>query len=690
MIYNNLEPSVLQDVFSNKIINTSEGTNIAVKDSAGAPFIDFSLEGKSEQKSYTGKNLLDIKSNANIQVNATGDIRNGYVVNVSEIGRYYIFVKPTQNINFYYGAQDTSYNVAQSSPLTPTDNFGFIDISDTTQKIVIWAGTGIANASSYLEQIMVAKSDIVIDYESYVGAMPSPNPLYPQSINSVADSGNLDVISCGKNLAVLKSLSRLEENNGVFTNTNTDNRNYWNIVVGNGKITYFSERIDKIGKFSKTFTSPDDNTQLIIKYSGSSVDYHAYFDTSLVKADTTITFSLDVLGLDTTKIGGFSFSNVQVEYDNVATPYEPYQETKATLNLSEPLRSLPNGVKDTIERNADGSYKVVRRVGSYIFDGSDDEKWEELNNDTMTAHTSYYFKNNNLNIQIPPNHNSKIGLLCSHFIENTVNSTIQKSKNSNGNFALTTSKAFYFRDDNLTTLSDWKTRLQANPITVQYELATPTEEVINPYETEQLQQLKTFEGGTNVYTDTFVVADSIKVVEPNLKIMYYKNTDAGKVISNLVPPEATENKSGLMSAQDKLKVNQSGLISQWRETRNITANNAFAIELVDMTLEMRDKLPIGKPAKLVVQFNVGSKNAAYYLMYDVVLGIANTPVTSDPVLEYDYYYGGGGNGVEATTKNLRYAYKSGVGNVLELMCNFTSFFGTDVTLSTIIDFYLYA
>lgn len=53
-----------------------------------------------------------------------------------------------------------------------------------------------------------------------------------------------------------------------------------------------------------------------------------------------------------------------------------------TYKLNEPLRSLPNGVCDTIEEN-----KLVQRVGKVVFDGSNDEKWiyhTSLSNDVVS------------------------------------------------------------------------------------------------------------------------------------------------------------------------------------------------------------------------------------------------------------------------------------------------------------------
>ena len=50
------------------------------------------------------------------------------------------------------------------------------------------------------------------------------------------------------------------------------------------------------------------------------------------------------------------------------TSYEPHKSDKKEISLNEPLRGLPNGIKDTIEK-INGEWKIVRRCGEIIFDG---------------------------------------------------------------------------------------------------------------------------------------------------------------------------------------------------------------------------------------------------------------------------------------------------------------------------------
>lgn len=70
--------------------------------------------------------------------------------------------------------------------------------------------------------------------------------------------------------------------------------------------------------------------------------------------------------------------NIQLEEGTVTTAYEPYRDpTITTINLPIPLRSLPNGVCDTIE----GS-KLIQRVGYVLF--------KDISNYTLTNAISEY------------------------------------------------------------------------------------------------------------------------------------------------------------------------------------------------------------------------------------------------------------------------------------------------------------
>ena len=174
-------------------------------------------------------------------------------------------------------------------------------------------------------------------------------------------------------------------------------------------------------------------------------------------------------------------SNVQIEEGTSATDYEPYFSKDYVIPLSAPLRSLPNGTKDTIEEDG-----IHRRVGSVVFDGSNDENW------LLSLYNFFYIRVDDITVGT----NRGIHAISSHFIAVDY---IDRSNYTTPILDLVNlSKELEFRNSGMITMDEWKTWLQQNPITVNYELS---EEVVEPFMDEQLEVLNSMitEKGTNIF-----------------------------------------------------------------------------------------------------------------------------------------------------------------------------------------------
>ena len=77
-----------------------------------------------------------------------------------------------------------------------------------------------------------------------------------------------------------------------------------------------------------------------------------------------------------TTSGTYSVKDLQIELSETQTHYEPYKENKKEISLNEPLRGLPNGVRDTIEK-INGEWKIVRRCIQIDLNGT--EYWTHEN-----------------------------------------------------------------------------------------------------------------------------------------------------------------------------------------------------------------------------------------------------------------------------------------------------------------------
>lgn len=298
-------------------------------------------------------------------------------------------------------------------------------------------------------------------FEPYTGGIASPNPEYPQDPKFVGDYNegtqkyDIDFMTSGKNLFdYTKSTKSCYLNaDGTLATTASYKTSDFIPVIG-GKTYCISKRGTVRSKFYNSSkevlndnwaTSTDAATTIIIP------DKASYFRFSYcINGD----YKVDE-------------ATLQLELGSVETSYEPFTGFETTtLQLNQPLRELPNGVKDTIENEV-----VTRRVGEITYDGSSDESWN--------FDTTYKYAAIDINGVTGYNIGVK-NILCDKLYVLNPNGSISGSTNvirygsSNNN-----NKVLYVRiDDTITSVSEFKTWLQSNPITVWYELATPTTEQI--------------------------------------------------------------------------------------------------------------------------------------------------------------------------------------------------------------------
>lgn len=164
-----------------------------------------------------------------------------------------------------------------------------------------------------------------------------------------------------------------------------------------------------------------------------------------------------------------TWSDIQIEYGDKVTEYEPYKETVSYIPLNEPLRSsLDGSVTDVASLN-----EINRKFTEVVFDGSSDEQWLQSTN-------CFYINLSNANIDT----SGYCKALCTHFKNHNVWLDIDGSKVDNS-FTIYRYKdwvnarlAFY--TSKIKTGAEWTEWLKANPIKVIYELAEPITETIEP------------------------------------------------------------------------------------------------------------------------------------------------------------------------------------------------------------------
>lgn len=347
-----------------------------------------------------------------------------------------------------------------------------LDDASAFIRFVVYGSNGSAIVTGTFKPMVYQDGDGT--FEPYTGGIASPNPEYPKEPKFVGDYNedtqkyDIDFVTSGKNL--LNNEANTFSFKGVTFTINKDKSIllsgtatetiYWN----DGKLSANLDN-DKIYTLSGCPSGGGLSKYYMYLYNESfSLNDTGNGVTNMSKVTKKVVFGIAILS--GVNVNGLVFKP-QLEIGTTATDYQPYQGFETTtVELNQPLRELPNGVKDTIENGV-----VTRRVGEITFDGSSDESW---NFDTTYKYAAIGINGvTGYNIGVKNILCDKLYVLNSNGSISVSTNVIRYGSSDNNN------KILYVRiDDTITSVSEFKTWLQSNPITVWYELATPTTEQI--------------------------------------------------------------------------------------------------------------------------------------------------------------------------------------------------------------------
>lgn len=206
----------------NNLPVTSMASGTELKVNNYKQLIKFSKEGKTEQKSYTGKNILDYISN----LKASSD---GLTSVINDDGSITTSGKPTSNyrtilnsINIIDFLEDgETYTFSQSkandklymqmNAKKKDGTYSYYSLNDSTkskQEIIVnksiyetytlniqtgltsdWGDSSLTITNKYM--LCKGTDTVDISFEPYVGGQSSPNPDYPQKIKNVRGVENI-------------------------------------------------------------------------------------------------------------------------------------------------------------------------------------------------------------------------------------------------------------------------------------------------------------------------------------------------------------------------------------------------------------------------------------------------------------------------------------------------------------------
>lgn len=446
------------------------------------------VKGKTVQQTTNGYQLFDaskIKNNNGITVTHEAD--GSFTLNGKAVGDYDSYIINT------YGSTDIAItsglklkaNVSNLSirvivgngTKTLRDVPLSTDIRDFNASNISWVILRIINNTSVdnLNLKIMLYQDGDGTWEPYTGGKPAPNPDYPMDIENVEIS---KLVSYGKNIItgipsetaytrctyeynnVTKELTIKAKGNDAYVGEASilgDTYAVWKgalyLIPKNAIKVYF--RSEK-GVFDSVYaTFYDENKK--------SLGYAKVGSYSIPKGAKYVSF----------RIGVFHSTNETSYTDKLYASFDEINGDYIEGNYEEIETSLTLAEGDIYENG-----QVTRVRKQITFDGSSDEKWSK------SSLVSDRF------IYAIPDAKPNGGKYCNRFIfaENS----------SKLNECWIDAYTNFYVGIEMNTLEEFKTWLQSNPLTVEYELATPTTEEI------EIPTIPSYYPYTEVYIDSDV------------------------------------------------------------------------------------------------------------------------------------------------------------------------------------------
>lgn len=562
------------------VLNTGEDTDtfIHLEDSAMAELQEIKVDGVLQQKTTTGKNLLEsnflpiIKNGITISENDNGDIVvNGTITGIESgvtsfnIGKSFTveegtYTSSVQNKRDGIGLNINGFNGKLN--ITMSDNVNFKTATSTETNIIspqvnIRYDAGTFN--NFILNPMLEKSSSATDYEPYTGGQPSPNPDYPQEIKTI--TGNLKITSCNKNVFKITSALKhniiagvdISINDNVITLNGTSTGEIWpdfiwgiqtNTVTHNKCKYYFSEQPEdctaSINILSGTAT--DGSFVIIANDDGSST-----FPINFNNSQSIITHKANgvnrayLSGITSgTKFDNFTFE-IMLEKGSVATAFERHIESQIQAKLSEKefIGKFDETHKDTLRAEyfpEEGQYHWMldKKIGKHTFTGN--EEWL-MNYGTGMFHANNIFRT--------ASELTRLGK-CTHYIYNSANGNIFDSL-LNNQFAIqyyNTSTNIFIKDLRYSSIDDFKNMLKTNNIEIYYILQKPY-----TLDLGVIDMPLSYNEVTNIFTDSDLL--------PKINAKYYrvfeKTIQNAQINEKTLKQEITDLNATISALDNRLK-----------------------------------------------------------------------------------------------------------------------------------------
>ena len=492
---------------------TTEDGYAQINDSSNRRLNNMIIRGNSEQIQTTGKNLLLIykqtqtvngitltydNDNKVIIANGTATSWTNIALGVFDFkkGITYKFVGCPKG-----GSVDTLYHIEPNGGLFFDIGNGatYTPSEDKLNTLIYFVVTkGVVLNNLVIKPMITTDLNVTYDdYEPYTGGKPSPSPEYPQEIKAVNE---LSGVMSGKNL--LKPHGSYPRTGyGITFNLMNDGIHVNGKCTGSSWYTFiYSDTLQAGTYYINGIKGASNSRYQVVLYKNDVII--GYITTNNFKLVLKEKAKIELLLYVYSGYG--TFNDLVLPYmicrnENDLYLYTPYQgQSLLNYTLQNPLYKLSD-VYDYIDFNRG---KIVRNIGVITFDGSDDEDIRLSPPDGSRRVYLYLFRNSILSIEnINPYCKSNMFKFTNLWTDGVM---------SHNHLFYVSSTNIYVSYNEITSLNDFKTWLNKNPITVYYQLATPTEEDIPAELLSQLKELQTYVTTTNVMfeaSDVYPIVD---------------------------------------------------------------------------------------------------------------------------------------------------------------------------------------
>ena len=470
-------------------LNNNDSTRITSSDNGSLKNIV--VKGNTVQNSTKGLNLINCTTKTTT-INGITMVNNEdgtYTVNGTATNDFDIAIaKYAMKQNIYYTLSGCPSGGSETTYYLDPRGYGYDTGSGLTIRnperdfinyirIVIKKDVTVNNL---LFKPMFNEGQTAQPFEPYTGGQPSPSPEYPQEVKGV---NKLSGVICGKNLinpATVANNYFINDMNGVLSpDSRSDATDY--IKIQPNTNYYISKNPSNRGRWGAWY----DKDKKYVK--GVTSEKYGMVVTSPSNAH----YIRLTLNYDETNP---NFVNNMYLYRSNTDDllFETFFGSNLNYTLQNPLYKLGD-VYDYIDLNRG---KIVRNIGVITFDGSDDEDIRLSLPDGSRRVYLYSFRNSILSIE-------NINAYCKSNMFKFTNLWNDGVMSHNHLFYVSSTN-IYVSYNEITSLNDFKTWLNKNPITVVYQLATPTEEPLPPDLQTLLQSLKSYYPQTNIMFDTEV------------------------------------------------------------------------------------------------------------------------------------------------------------------------------------------